>query len=264
MNLLKRHLTLSILLPVHDEEINVVIMLRVLGAVLDSPHEILIIHDDPNDRATYAVQKYFPNSEHIRLIHNQRGRGVSNAIQSGIDHAKGDVILLFAVDEVGPILAIKDMMALIEQGCDFVSCTRYAHGGRRLGGSFIGGTLSRVANRLFKLFSGSQLSDATTGIKMFRKSFANMMKFESAPVGWSVAFEMAIKAELSGSALGEVPIVSIDRLYGGKSSFRLWSWISAYMRWFIWGLLKIRGEKISRPSLQVRVPKWDSHYFEKD
>jgi len=44
------------------------------------------------------------------------------------------VILIFAADEVGPVLAIEDMIALIREGCDFVSCTRYAHGGRRLGG----------------------------------------------------------------------------------------------------------------------------------
>ena len=44
-----------------------------------------------------------------------------------------------------------------------LSCTRYARGGRRLGGSWIGGILSRIANRLFGVFSGFPLTDATTG-----------------------------------------------------------------------------------------------------
>ncbi|NVL73244.1 glycosyltransferase, partial [Escherichia coli] len=116
--------------------------------------------------------------------------GVINAIRAGVAAAKSDVILSFAADEVGPVLAIDDMLALIREGSDFVSCTRYAHGGRRLGGSVVGGALSRTANRLFSRVAGSALSDATTGIKMFRKSLFEKLALESKPVGWAVAFEM--------------------------------------------------------------------------
>ena len=128
------------------------------------------------------------------------------------------------------MLAIEDMLWLMGHGCDFVSCTRYAHGGRRLGGSFIGGVLSRTANRLLHMFCGSKLSDATTGIKMFRKSVFDAMHLEAKPVGWAVTFEMALKAQLGGLKLGEVPIISIDRLYGGQSSFKLGPWFWEYLR----------------------------------
>ena len=145
-------------------------------------------------------------------------------------------MLIFAADEVGPVLAIDDMIALMDQGCDFVSCTRYAHGGRRLGGSLIGGVLSRLANWLFCRLSGCRLTDATTGIKMFRPELFEQLDLEARPIGWAVTFEMAIKAQLAGLTLGEVPIVSIDRLYGGKSTFVLGPWVSEYLRWFMWGL----------------------------
>ncbi len=253
---------LSILIPVRNEGVNIIIMMRILRAVLDHPHEILIIYDDPADISIATVNKNFPSDEKIRLIHNRLGRGVANALRSGIDAASGDVVLLFAVDEVGPVLAIKDMFYLIQQGCDLVSCTRYAHGGRRLGGSLVGGFLSRIANYFFKRISGCQLSDSTTGIKMFKKSVVKNMLFEANPVGWAVAFELSIKAELNGHPVGEVPIISIDRLYGGESSFSPGPWIKEYLRWFFWGIRQFRTKNIKPVSLLVRIPKWDINYFE--
>ena len=62
------------------------------------------------------------------------------------------------------------MVYLLDNGCDFVSCTRYAYGGRRLGGSIVGHILSRIGNYVFQKITGSVLTDATTGIKMFRKN----------------------------------------------------------------------------------------------
>src|SRR5262249_25702533 len=151
--------------------------------------------------------------------------------------------------------AIEDMLTLMEEGCEFVSCTRYAHGGRRLGGSLIGGLLSRLANRMFCIISGCVLTDATTGIKMFRRGVFEALKLEAPPVGWAVTFEMAMKAQLGGFRLGEVPIVSIDRLYGGESTFKLGPWMIAYLRWFLWGSLRLRRDaREHRPSVVVRVP----------
>jgi hypothetical protein len=75
---------------------------------------------------------------------------------------------------------------------------------------------------------------------MFRRSVFDLLNLEAKPVGWAVAFEMAIKAEVAGLRLGEVPVISIDRLYGGTSTFRLGPWIREYSRWFLWGMRRLR------------------------
>ena len=102
--------------------------------------------------------------------------------------------------------------------------------------------------------SGSQLSDATTGIKMFTRQTFDSLELQARPVGWAVAFEMAIKAQLAGLRLGEVPIVSIDRLYGGKSTFRVGPWTVEYFRWFAWGLKELRRTRRKGPEVEVRIP----------
>src|SRR5207248_9060738 len=96
----------------------------------------------------------------LTLDHHSRGVIILNALRAGVAAAHGRYILIFAADEVGPVLAIDDMIALMDEGCDFVSCTQYAHGGRRLGGSWIGGVLWRLAHRLLRRLCGLRLTDA--------------------------------------------------------------------------------------------------------
>ncbi|MBU1031636.1 glycosyltransferase [Patescibacteria group bacterium] len=243
---------LSILLPVRNEGINVEMMLKILTAVLDISNEILVIFDFAQDDTIPVIKKLQPKFRNIRLVHNKFGKGVPNAIKAGVEASKGEYILIFAVDDAGPALAIGDMVKLMDDGCDLVSCTRYAYGGRRLGGSFVEGILSRIANRLFSYLSGSYLTDSTTGFKMFKKSILDKIDLESKPRGWAVVFELAVKAQAAGMKLGEVPIISIDRLYGGKSTFALGPWFGEYLRWFLWGVLNLHNLKTKKKL--VRVP----------
>jgi len=246
---------LTIVMPVRNEGLNLRIMLKILSAVVDVSHEVLVVVDQQDDASVPVVEAISPTYARLAVVHNTHGRGILNALRAGVGAAQGRYILIFAADEVGPVLAIDDMIALMQHGCDFVSCTRYAHGGRRLGGSLVGGLLSRLANWLFCRLSGCRLTDATTGIKMFRPALFETLHLEARPVGWAVAFEMGIKAQLAGLRLGEVPIVSIDRLYGGKSTFALGPWTAEYLRWFVWGLRQsMRLQRNTPREVMVRIP----------
>jgi dolichol-phosphate mannosyltransferase len=245
---------ISILMPVRNEGINLKIMLKILRAVLEIDHEVLVVCDDPADTSIPVVQEMQEEYPNLRLVLNRYGRGVTNALRAGVDAARGEYILIFAADEVGPVLAIEDMLELLHQGADFVSCTRYAHGGRRLGGSLIGQVLSRIANRLFRILSGCILTDATTGIKMMRRAVYYQLNLAARPVGWAVAFEMSMKAQTAGLKLGEVPIISVDRLYGGESTFRVGPWTIEYLRWFVWGVRHLRAATPEKRSSVVIRP----------
>lgn len=249
-----KEVLLSVLLPVRNEGVNLKIMLKILRALLDAPHEVLVIYDFDGDKSIEATQSLCATYPNLRLVKNNLGPGVPNAIRSGVRNATGKYVLLFAADEIGPILAIDAMLDLMHAGCDFVSCTRYAYGGKRLGGSVLGGIASRLANALFYKFSRCALTDATTGIKMFKRIHFEDLKLSAKPVGWSVAFEMSIRAQLLGWKLGEVPIVSIDRLSGGRSTFRFGPWFVEYLRWFTWGffqLQKLQAENLKKPMLKI-------------
>jgi dolichol-phosphate mannosyltransferase len=243
---------LTVLLPVRNETMNLRIMLRILRAVLTMPHEIMVIFDSEADTSLAVVEEARATYPQVHPLLNRIGRGVAGAITSGVQAAKGERILIFAADEVGPVLAIEDMMALMDGGAEFVSVTRYAHGGRRLGGSIIGQLLSRTANWLLGAVSGMGLTDATTGIKLFRRDDFSRLTQGTSAVGWSIAFEMAINAQLLGLKLGEVPTISIDRLFGGKSSFQLVPWVLGYFGYFTMAMRKL--PRAAKARVEVRIP----------
>jgi dolichol-phosphate mannosyltransferase len=129
---------------------------------------------------------------------------------------------------------------MIENNLDFISGTRYSKGGLRLGGSLMGSIFSRIANKLFKLITNIPFSDCTTGIKMMKKKVWQSIELESKPIGWAYAFELSIKVYLQEYKIGEYPLKSVDRLFGGTSTFRFGPWLSEYFKWFFWGIKKIR------------------------
>lgn len=245
---------LSILMPVLNEGINLKMMLRILKATIEVPHEVLIVYDSLDDDSIPVVKAMRKDYPHLRGIHNELGRGVANAIKAGVDSAVGEYILVIAADDIGPVIAVDDMLSLMDQGCDLVSATRYAYGGRIMGGFFISRFLSIIANKLFYVVSGAALTDSTVGIKMFKCSIFDKIRLEAKPVGWAVAFELAIKAQLADLKLGEVPITSINRFYGGESSFKLGPWVIEYSKWFLWGLWHLYRTGKGRYNVSFKRP----------
>lgn len=242
-------------MPVLNEGINLKIMLKILEATIDVPHEVIVVYDSIKDNSIPVVNQIKKKYPSIKGVHNKLGKGVINAIKKGVSASKGKYILILSADDIGPVLAVEDMLYLMDNGCEIVSATRYAYGGRIMGGFFISRLLSRIANKLFNLISRSSLTDLTIGIKMFKPSIFDKIKLESKPVGWAVAFEMAIKSQIYGLKLGEVPIISINRFYGGKSSFKLGPWVIEYSKWFLWGLSKIYFSGKWRRKISVKIPE---------
>lgn len=237
---------ISIIIPVYNEGVNLGVLLRIMRAIVKSSHEVLIVYDFPEDNSVPVAkdaQKTYPEAQ---LVYNDKGRGATNAIKKGVEEAKGKYAVMLMADDIGPIFALDAMADLMDAGCGLVGCTRYAYGGRVFGGSWIQKILSRTANVLFRLLSSSRLTDATFGPKMFRPEFFKKINIE-AKRGWAIAFELSIKAQATGLRVGEVPITSINRFYGGEATFSLGKWFTEYLKWFFRGIRELRGMKLPPP-----------------
>ncbi len=235
---------ISIILPIHNEKDSLPIMIRLLNASIKFTKEIIIVYDTEKDNALDVAKELSEEFDNVKLIHNTKARGVKYAVDVGIQNAKYDVVMIFAVDEIFPVIAIDKMLThLIENDLDFISGTRYSKGGVRLGGSFLGAIFSRIANKLFNIFTDIPLTDCTTGIKMLKKNVWNEIHLESKPIGWAYAFELTIKVYIKNYKVDEFPLKSVDRLFGGSSTFRLGPWLIEYMKWFIWGIKNVKKNK---------------------
>ena len=231
---------LSVVLPVRDEAASLRVLLRLMPGAIDVPHEVLVVHDKPDDDSVPVVEHFRERYPGLRAVHNDRGPGMPNAIRAGVSSATGEFILIFAADDIGPLMAIDKMVELMRRGCEFVAATRYAQGGRRIGGHPVGALLSRTASRMYRWVGGAALTDPTSGRIMFRRDVFERLDPRAPAVGWVATFEMTMRAEIQGLRLGEVPIISVDRLFGGRSTFRLGPWFLEYLRWLIWGARELR------------------------
>ena len=238
---------LSIILPVYNEDESLELMIKILTHSLDFEHEIIIVYDSLDDKSVPIAKKLEDNFDNVKSIHNKISPGVKYAIQTGLSIARFDFVLITAVDELFPILEINKMLEkMIKENYDLISGTRYNLGGKRLGGSLLGHIFSIIANYSFKIITNFPLSDSTTGIKMIKKKSLNQINLTFKSVGWSCAFEISIRAYLQNFKVGEVPLKSVERLFGGMSTFKPGPWIFQYLKLYVWGFLEIYKKKFKQ------------------
>jgi hypothetical protein len=249
-----RELQLSIVIPVLYENLKLQMLLKFLKAMIQFPCEILVLCQADDVKVKALVSSLQNETFVFRTVDKAVDSSVVDALNRGFEAALGKIVLIYAADEVGPLLAIKDMLELFDDGCEFVSGTRYAHGGRRLGSSFLRHSLSKLTNKFLGVFGGAALTDVTSGIKMLPRLVYKRLELSPKPLAWNVAIEMSIKAQLLGLKMGEVPIISVDFLYGGESKVKLISFISEYLRWSLWALFTLlqTKEKTRRADVVVK------------
>jgi hypothetical protein len=188
--------------------------------MIEVPCEIIVVYHDQNDTSAPVVRRLELKYPNLKGAMNSRGRGVLTAVTADTKAARGRYALIYAADEIGPLLAIEPMLRLMRQGCNYVSATRYAGGGKRYGGSLLGHGLSYAANLLSRLLTATAPSDCTTGMMMFRREIFHRVELSGTGSGGSPRLRWRFQARLIDLKLGEVSIVSIDRLFGGQSTFR--------------------------------------------
>src|SRR5688500_112138 len=91
----RRRPSVSIVMPVRNERMNLRIMLKILQAVVDVEHEVVIVYDDLEDQSIPIIEEIGREYTNIRGVQNTLGRGAWYAIKAGIEAAKCDVVLIF-------------------------------------------------------------------------------------------------------------------------------------------------------------------------
>ena len=243
-----RSITLTILLPLIGEGMSLRAMLKMLTLDISVPYEIIMVHDG-SPKTTAMLSEISASCPQLKVVVNDQGKGTLSSMNAGVREASGRYILLVCADSVGPVLAINQMVELAEEGYDFISGTRYACGGRRLGGGVASQAFSQVANTVLHRLAGCAFTDATTGLKLFRKDVLTKLNLQTDTKGWVIAFEMALKAQAAGLKLGEVANISIDRICGGCSTAHLDQELGHYFSWFLWAFLNLKA----CPAAQVQV-----------
>lgn len=223
---------LSIVMPVFNEGENILPTLDSLYREVKTPKVIHLVYDFEEDSTLPVIKKYLSRYPGLILTKNKYGRGVLNAIKSGIEASEGDAVLVTMADGSDEYTIVDKMYERIRQGSSVVCASRYMRGGRQIGGPLLKRTLSRLAGLSAYYLTRIPTHDLSNNFRMYDKQFLDCLTIESRG-GFEIATELTVKAYKMGKKIAEIPAIWRDRT-AGKSNFKLWKWLPRYLHWYFY------------------------------
>ncbi|MHB0969533.1 MAG: glycosyltransferase [Thermoanaerobaculia bacterium] len=211
--------TLSVIVPCYNERATVAELLRHVRAVpIDK--EIIVIDDQSRDGSrdvVAALAKEWPELRH--LIH-EKNQGKGAALRTGIQHARGDIVIIQDADlEYDPNEYPKLIQPILDGHADVVFGSRFEGYPRRVMLYW-----HTVGNRFLTFLSNAttnlNLTDMETCYKVFRREVIQSIKINSNRFGFEP--EVTAKVARRGYRIYEVPISYYGRDYweGKKINWR--------------------------------------------
>lgn len=177
----------SVVIPVYNEEQNIAPLHAELLPIMQSlggDFEILMVDDGSVDNTRKEIAKLSP----VTLIEMRGNFGQTAALDAGIKHASGDIIITLDGDGQNPPAEIPKLLDLLErEELDVVSGWRKHRNDplRKL-------IVSRGANLLRSVFFRDTIHDSGCTLKVYRREcfenvdlFGEMHRFIPAILSWS-------------------------------------------------------------------------------
>jgi glycosyltransferase involved in cell wall biosynthesis len=182
-------MTLSIVIPLYNEEENVGTLHQKLREALDSldqEYEILFVDDGSTDRTLALLEEIQSADKRVMILSLRRNFGQTAAFAAGFDFAQGDVIVTLDGDLQNDPSDIPRLLELIKDN-DLVSGWRK----KRKDPFFTRRIPSIIANWLISNVTGVKLHDYGCSLKAYRRDviknlrlYGEMHRFIPAVASW--------------------------------------------------------------------------------
>ena len=162
-------MNISLVVPVYNEEQNLPLLFDAIVKSLEPlgrAWEVIFVDDGSRDGSVSVLDGLFQRDPlHVRVIEFRRNFGQTAAIAAGIDHARGDVIILLDADLQNDPADIPMMLAKLDEGYDLVSGWRR----NRKDNALTRNLPSHLANGLISAVTGVRLHDYGCTLKAYRR-----------------------------------------------------------------------------------------------
>jgi glycosyltransferase involved in cell wall biosynthesis len=148
------------------DNINTMPELSLIVPVYNEEETLPLLFDGSRDRSASVLESLFKRDPlHVRVIEFRRNFGQTAAIAAGLDHARGEVVILLDADLQNDPADIPMMLAKLDEGYDVVSGWR-----RKRKDNALTRTLPSVlANGLISRVTGVHLHDYGCTLKAYRR-----------------------------------------------------------------------------------------------
>jgi glycosyltransferase involved in cell wall biosynthesis len=204
---------LSVIVLVYNEVDSVEPLHRELMGVLESlgrTFEVLYVDDGSRDGSTDRLGNFAIRDARVRVVSFRRNFGQTAAVQAGIDHGRGDILIFLDGDMQNDPHDIPHLLEKIDEGYDVVS------GWRRDRKDDMARVIpSRIANWIIARVTGVHISDFGCTLKAYRREVIEDVKL----YGEMHRF-VPVYASMVGARITELPVHHRPRTYG-KSKYSL-------------------------------------------
>lgn len=139
---------LSIVIPVFNEEDNIMELYRRLTAVLyRSVYEIIFVDDGSTDKSFHLLSNIAGGDNSVKVIQFTRNFGQRQALMAGFEQAKGEVIITLDADLQNPPEEIPKLLGKLNEGYEVVfgvAAKREDRFYRKMGSAFAKWTISKL------------------------------------------------------------------------------------------------------------------------
>ncbi len=164
--------SLSIVIPAHNELQNLQMLIPEIQSVLkenDIPNAEIIVVDDGSTDGTAALLGATVSG--YTLLSLPTNKGKATALQTGFDHAAGNIVITMDADLQDDPHEIPRFIRKIHEGYDLVSGRKF----HRID-SFVKNETSKLYNAFTSVMSGVHLHDHNCGFKAYRLEVVKQVK----------------------------------------------------------------------------------------
>ncbi len=210
----------SIIIPTYNESQNIINILKSIGSNLPKNllTQAIIVDDNSPDGTGKIVEDYMKNLKKmanytIEIIHRKAKDGLGSAILNGIQHAKGDTIVVMDSDFSHPPQIIPKLIESVKKyQFDIAVASRYIKGGNIQGWSLKRKIMSKFATLIAKKGLGIDAKDPMSGFFAFKKNILNGLNIDA--IGYKILLEILVKTK--NVTITEIPYTFQDREFGSS------------------------------------------------
>jgi dolichol-phosphate mannosyltransferase len=177
------------------------------------PHEIIVVDDASADSTWDVLQALIPRIPNLCPVRNTGENGFGRAITCGIDHCRGDAVVIMMADESDDCRDVVRYWRLLNEGWDAVFGSRFIKGGGVIDYPKHKLLINRLANLFLKVLFGIPLNDFTNAFKAYRRSTLDGCRPFLSP-HFNLTVELPLKTIVRGYTWTTTPITWRNRRFG--------------------------------------------------
>lgn len=210
---------ISVVIPMYNEEENVIKTLTEVNNVLENfnEYEIIIVDDGSTDKTSSLINRVLSSNSNIILLKHPVNMGMGRALRTGFEKTDGEVIVTIDADLSYDPNYIPKLIEGLDTSTDIVLGSQYMDGGKTENIQPLRLFISKTANKLVGYAMADNLSTVTGVLRAYRKEVLDSIELDSD--GTEINPEIISKAKAVGFNIKEIPVTLKGRELG-KSKVR--------------------------------------------